>query len=83
MAVWHWVLESSGQVIFASSPNRSDSADVFVRRAIFGMFPGLTDTAVTLPPSTADAEGQHWLKQMDFDGDFCSMLTGCVNQLQG
>lgn len=43
-------------VIFISRPNRSD---VFVRRMIFGMCPGLTNSTVALPFSTAVAEGRH------------------------
>lgn len=43
--------------IVVSIPNHSDSADVIVRRLLFGMTPGLTKTAVAHPPSTADVEG--------------------------
>ena len=33
---------------------------VLVRRSIFGMSHGLTNTALALPPFPADAEEQHW-----------------------
>jgi hypothetical protein len=48
-----------------SSPNRSDATDVFVRRLMFFvMCPGLRNTTVALPPSTAHAEGLHWRIEM-------------------
>lgn len=36
-------------------PNRSDATEVFVRRQIFGMSRGLTNSTVALSLSTADA----------------------------
>ena len=39
-----------------SDESRSDATDAFVRRPIFRLSPGLTNTAVARP----DAEGSHW-----------------------
>lgn len=45
-----------GVVIFVSKPNR---LDVFVRKQIFEMCPGLTNSTVAQPFSTAVAGGRH------------------------
>jgi hypothetical protein len=76
-------------------PNRSDITDIFVRRPIFRMSNGLTNTALALPPFTASAEGQYRrkrcpckkkhlsFKRIDFDGDFLNcMLTQSMNLIR-
>jgi hypothetical protein len=43
-------------------PNCLDATDVFMRKLILGMCHSLTNTALTLPPFIADAEGQQWIE---------------------
>jgi hypothetical protein len=38
---------------------RSNATDFFVRRQIFGMCHGLTNTTLVLPPFTTDVEVRH------------------------
>lgn len=42
--------------VIEQSPNGSNATEVFVRRPIFRMSPGLAKTSVALPPSTAAEE---------------------------
>ena len=46
-------------IIIGSRPNCSDATDIFVRRPIFGMSHGLTNTTIARPSSIVNAEGRH------------------------
>jgi hypothetical protein len=48
------MLQTSIVGVAEQKGNLSDVKDIFVRRPIFGMSPGLTNTAIVLPPSTAE-----------------------------
>jgi hypothetical protein len=45
------------EVILVCRPNHSDTTDVFMRRLVFGMSPGLTNSDIALPLSTLDMTG--------------------------